>query len=290
MQSILAILEQFAVFTYPALRNLVVLGIIFSLLPRFFTPCNEAAPWWRNPGLSTDLCFALIPSAFIVYAQTALLVVGIALCYSVIGGIPVSDVLSGPHGPLGGLSFWQQIIVYLFGNDLLMYLTHRLFHSARLWRFHAVHHSATTVDWTCTNRSHPIDQICHTCMSNIIMLLLGTPPEVIVWLIPWTVGTAALVHANLNWDFGPFRYVLASPVFHRWHHTSPSRGGNRNFAGTFPLFDLIFGTYYMPENERPSDYGLDQPDYPQGFLAQLLRPFMPQRPPPNAATPSPPLG
>ena len=39
------------------------------------------------------------------------------------------------------------------------------------------------------------------------------------------VFMSAFVHANLNWTLGPFRYVLASPVFHRWHHTALERGG-----------------------------------------------------------------
>jgi sterol desaturase/sphingolipid hydroxylase (fatty acid hydroxylase superfamily) len=28
--------------------------------------------------------------------------------------------------------------------------------------------------------------------------------------------------------------VIATPVFHRWHHTTAERGGEKNFAATFP--------------------------------------------------------
>jgi sterol desaturase/sphingolipid hydroxylase (fatty acid hydroxylase superfamily) len=67
--------------------------------------------------------------------------------------------------------------------------------------------------------------------------------------------------------------VVAGPVFHRWHHTDPERGGNKNFAPTFPLFDLIFGTFHMPKGELPDRYGVDDTEFPEGVAAQLLYPF-----------------
>ena len=108
------------------------------------------------------------------------------------------------------------------------------------------------------------------------MLLLGIPPEILLWLLPFNAGSSALNHANLDWDFGRFRTVLASPVFHRWHHTSADRGGSSNFAGTFPLFDLLFGTYHMPAGQRPDSYGVDDPDFPRDFAGQMVHPFRPR--------------
>ena len=63
-------------------------------------------------------------------------------------------------------------------------------------------------------------------------------------------------------DAGPVKYVLATPVFHRWHHTWLEEGGNTNFAGTFPIWDILFGTFRMPENELPADYGVDDQPVP----------------------------
>jgi sterol desaturase/sphingolipid hydroxylase (fatty acid hydroxylase superfamily) len=68
--------------------------------------------------------------------------------------------------------------------------------------------------------------------------------------------------------------VLATPVFHRWHHTSLEEGGNTNFAGTFPLWDVLFGTFRMPEDELPRDYGVDDEQaVPTGIAGQLAHPF-----------------
>jgi sterol desaturase/sphingolipid hydroxylase (fatty acid hydroxylase superfamily) len=96
---------------------------------------------------------------------------------------------------------------------------------------------------------------------------------VFVFLGPFTVAHSAFVHANLGWSLGPFRYVIAGPVFHRWHHTSSDRGGNKNFASTLPVLDVVFGTFYMPSNERPDAYGIADRDFPPGFARQMLYPF-----------------
>jgi sterol desaturase/sphingolipid hydroxylase (fatty acid hydroxylase superfamily) len=68
--------------------------------------------------------------------------------------------------------------------------------------------------------------------------------------------------------------VLATPVFHRWHHTSMEEGGNTNFAGTFPVWDMLFGTWRMPEHTLPDNYGIDnQASFPTEIAGQLAYPF-----------------
>jgi sterol desaturase/sphingolipid hydroxylase (fatty acid hydroxylase superfamily) len=67
--------------------------------------------------------------------------------------------------------------------------------------------------------------------------------------------------------------VLASPIFHRWHHTSLEEGGNTNFAGTFPVWDILFGTFRMPKNELPKSYGIGEEAFPSAITGQLAYPF-----------------
>ena len=93
-------------------------------------------------------------------------------------------------------------------------------------------------------------------------------------LVPFTVLTSAFVHANLNWKLGPLKYLIVGPVFHRWHHTAPERGGSKNFAPTFAIFDVLFGTFHMPEHELPDNYGIDeQSSFPTEIAGQLAYPF-----------------
>jgi hypothetical protein len=82
-----------------------------------------------------------------------------------------------------------------------------------------------------------------------------------------------VVHANLNWTFGPLRFVFASPVFHRWHHTTLEEGLNKNFAPTFPFLDLVFGTFYMPPGKLPEQFGNGESDFPEDFWGQFCYPF-----------------
>src|SRR5207248_878187 len=101
-----------------------------------------------------------------------------------------------------------------------------------------------------------------------LIRLVGFSDQAFVVIGPFNLVYGALVHANLNWTFGPFRYVIASPVYHRWHHTKDPAAYNSNFAPTFPLWDLMFGTCYLPKGALPRDYGVE--GAPEHFLSQLV--------------------
>lgn len=257
---------------FSALRNMAMLAIVFTILAGLFQACNKTPPWWRKPDLLTDVLWVLLTNYMSRFASVLMVVVGITLFYG-LSGEEVGRFFAEGRGVLAHIGFWPQLVVYLLGFDLVMYVTHRAFHTAQLWHFHAVHHSSQQVEWVSSSRFHPVDLVLHAVMSDVVMLLLGIPPEVLAWFVPFSVVISALVHANLNWDFGWGRYILVSPVYHRWHHTSADRGGSSNFAATFPLFDLMFGTFYMPRGELPDQYGVDDPHFPAGFLGQLRHPF-----------------
>ncbi len=171
------------------------------------------------------------------------------------------------------MSFWAQAAIALVVADVMLYWTHRIFHVDRLWRYHAIHHSSEHLDWISAFRFHPVNTIFHTVFVDSVLLLSGIAPEVFIFLLPFQVFMSGLVHADVDWDFGPFKYVIASPVFHRWHHTDVDRGGSMNFAPTFPVIDLIFGTFYMPEGKLPDNFGVDDPHFPKSFEQQMLYPF-----------------
>ena len=168
---------------------------------------------------------------------------------------------------------FAQIIELLVAADLLGYLSHRLFHRGVLWRFHAVHHSSTELDWLAAARVHPLNEILSRLFQIVPLFLLGFRGDALAALVPLLTFYAIFVHANLRWDFGPLRYVIASPVFHRWHHTSQEEGLDKNFAGLFPWIDLAFGTFYMPRHRQPERFGLASDVMPATFVAQLTHPF-----------------
>jgi sterol desaturase/sphingolipid hydroxylase (fatty acid hydroxylase superfamily) len=168
---------------------------------------------------------------------------------------------------------WVQVVELLVAADFLGYLAHRFFHGRRLWRFHAIHHSAEDLDWLSATRVHPVNEIGNRVLQVVPLYLLGFRGEALAALVPILTFWALLVHANLRWDFGPLRYLIASPTFHRWHHTSQQEGLDRNFAGLFPWIDAIFGTLYLPRGRQPERFGIDGERVPQGLVKQLAYPF-----------------
>ncbi|MBV9077313.1 MAG: sterol desaturase family protein, partial [Methylobacteriaceae bacterium] len=197
----------------------MALALAFTAIQAVATPCNPGMPWWRKPDLVSDFLFMFALPFFAGFARVAFLAVAAVYVYSLKQPEEIERFFAGGFGPLAGLNFWAQVAVYVIGVDLILYCTHRLFHSMALWRYHAIHHAPEHLDWTSATRFHPVNVIFHGVLADCTMLSLGIAPEVLAWLAPFNVAMSAFVHANLDWTLGPFRYVIASPVFHRWHHT-----------------------------------------------------------------------
>lgn len=258
---------------------MIGLALLFTALAALKN--HAASPgkvWWRNPGLGTDITYALVHGVVGPYFnRPAVILVYALLASTVMTEAEVVDFFQHGAGPLKVLPFWGQVVVYVVVADFLYYWAHRMFHGRSLWKFHAIHHSATEVDWTTEYRFHPVNIMLQPAPVAVLMLTLGISPAVLAFLIPFDVVTGAWVHSNLNWTLGPLRYVVATPVFHRWHHTSPAEGGEKNFAPTFALWDWLFGTFYMPEGKLPQVFGVDDATFPtEGYLAQLIHPFKPK--------------
>jgi sterol desaturase/sphingolipid hydroxylase (fatty acid hydroxylase superfamily) len=271
-EEVLAVVHSIGVTVIKILPVSLALGAVFALLS-FFWACNPGRPWWRKRELVTDLCYWFLIPLVARYLRIGLLVLGAAVFFGITTAEGLVEFYDNGHGPLAQLPLWLQAAIFLVGTDVMMYWIHRAFHRPALWKYHAVHHSSTELDWISAARFHPINIFLGSVMADVVLLLAGISPNVFVILGLFTIGHSAFVHANLNWTLGPFRYVIAGPVFHRWHHTAAERGGSKNFAATFPVLDLLFGTYYMPKDALPDVYGVAEADFPAGFGAQMLYPF-----------------
>jgi sterol desaturase/sphingolipid hydroxylase (fatty acid hydroxylase superfamily) len=239
--------------------------------------CNRGAHWWRGRGLTTDALYWLIIPFISPYIRVALMLAIAVIPMRFVSEQELTDYIVNGLSPVNTLHPVVQGLLYLLASDFLLYWIHRLFHGVQLWPYHAVHHSAEDVDWTTAYRFHPINLCLGPFLVDVLMLYAGISPIVLLALAPWQTISATFVHANLNWTLGPLKYVIATPVFHRWHHTAPAEGGETNFAPTFSLWDVLFGTFYMPEGKLPQSYGVDDTQFPQGFVGQLIYPFLRKR-------------
>ena len=169
---------------------------------------------------------------------------------------------------------WLQTIEVILLADAGFYFAHRLLHAVPfLWRFHAVHHSIEQMDWLAAHRVHPLDQIAVTLASVTPVFLLGfSDTAVLVYAVIYQ-WQSLLIHANIRMDFGPLKWIFASPQFHHWHHANQPEAYDKNLAGQLVLFDILFGTLFLPRDQRhPDRYGTDDP-VPRLYHQQLLYPF-----------------
>ncbi|MFY9255817.1 MAG: sterol desaturase family protein [Fuerstiella sp.] len=167
-----------------------------------------------------------------------------------------------------------QIAGCLLTADLAQYWTHRAFHSIpRLWRFHAIHHSAESMDWLAGSRLHIVDAVATRALTYVPIYILGFSETALYAYVAIVVVQATFIHANVRWEFPGFRWLLATPHFHHWHHAAEPEAIDKNFAVHTPLWDWLFGTIYVPKR-WPREYGLcGKKDVPSNWLLQLLYPF-----------------
>lgn len=238
----------------------------------YLMPCNKNQPLLRE-GIVADLLYGLVIPLFSRFIFMIYLGIGFGLLFYNSTPDELNHYLQNGHGYLGSLPVWVQAVIVFILSDILLYCGHRWFHTSKMWKWHAIHHSSKHIDFLSSLRFHPINTWLTFTLVNAIMLILGFSIESITMMGTFNMLYSYMVHANLNWTFGPFKYVFASPVFHRWHHTTQKEGLDKNFAPTFPLLDIIFGTFYMPEGKLPERYGIDGVEIPETFIGQLVWPF-----------------
>jgi sterol desaturase/sphingolipid hydroxylase (fatty acid hydroxylase superfamily) len=80
-----------------------------------------------------------------------------------------------------------------------------------------------------------------------------------------------LHHSNADLRLGALNRVINGPELHRWHHVPGARLGH-NYGQLLSIYDTLFGTYYLPDQQQPREAGLGSP-YPRSYIGQLLEPF-----------------
>lgn len=132
------------------------------------------------------------------------------------------------------------VALVLVASDFIGYWAHRAMHRVPwLWRFHALHHDAVELSWLDAWRQHPVDFVLHGLAVGIPGALLGATLSDLASVVVLRKAFTTFLHANVKVDLGVW---LASPAFHAKHHSAAARDHDTNFAGTFPLWDLLFGT------------------------------------------------
>lgn len=245
--------------------DMMLMTMIFTPLERLFFRKRQR---FLRFGLSTDLAHYTINH----------LLMGALLYLIVIPGNWLRQYMPdfGIDSFVRSQSIWIQTFAILFLADFCQYWVHRFLHTnKRLWQFHKIHHSIQVMDWIAGSRLHILDILITRSISYIPIVCLGFSEEDFQLYLPIVAFQAIFVHTNTRFKFGPLRYLITTPLVHHWHHSSEEAALDMNFAVSFSIIDVVFGTFYCPK-EWPEVYGLHQEKISENFLMQLMYPFLNQ--------------
>ena len=201
------------------------------------------------------------------------------------------NALLSPLGPMpwyawvADLSAPTAFVASTVLSEIAYYWAHRMAHQMPFfWRFHSIHHSAPHVDWLVNTRGHPLDLSFMRGFIFVCMYVLGfgrgmseSQAMATTIFVTWMTIWAYVVHANIRLPMGWLEYVVSSPHFHHWHHVKGEPAlVDKNYAATMPWVDMLFGSFYLPKNEWPKQYGIDDELSPS-LWGQLLDPLRGRR-------------
>jgi sterol desaturase/sphingolipid hydroxylase (fatty acid hydroxylase superfamily) len=242
--------------------ELLALGLIFIPLERWFALHRQRI---FRAGWQTDLKHFFVSHAGVQLLSFATM-------------IPVQTMFAWTaqfdfQRAIAEQPLWLQFVEMLLVVDFMTYWVHRAFHQIpALWDFHAIHHSSRQMDWLAGSRMHLIDVIVTRAAAFLPVFVLGFAPAALYAYLGFVSVHAVFIHANIRWRFPVLRWLIATPEYHHWHHTSDEEGLDKNFAGFLPLWDCVFGTAHQPAH-WPKYYGTVKFQPPETYLGQLAYPF-----------------
>jgi len=147
---------------------------------------------------------------------------------------------------LAGKPFLVQVLVGFLVSDFAIFFSHWVRHKiSPLWHIHSIHHSETVMNPATIFREHPLDPVAGAVIAYVPLALLGgsiwAGTMVLVFDVVWGMYT----HSDLPMTWGPLKYALITPAYHRIHHSSEPRHWDKNFGHMLTLWDWLFGTAYF---------------------------------------------
>ena len=242
----------------PAVIGIGILFLVFLPVEKLFALRKQKV--FRR-GWLTDVTHILVNNTLSTIA-------GIALAVA----MAIPFIWLRPFGLEGELPVEASValaaVIVLLGS----YWGHRLSHTVPfLWRFHAVHHSIEDMDWLASGRLHPLDQAFTQACFLAPLLVLGYDGGVFGGVAVFFTALALFQHSNTRLRFPGVRWVINTPQWHHWHHSSHAEARDKNFG--VPVVDRIFGTAYMPRGTYATEFGIPDPVPPTNYVRQMAYPF-----------------
>ena len=135
-----------------------------------------------------------------------------------------------------------------------------------MWRLHAVHHSPQLLYWFNVGRFHPIEKAVQYAFDTLPFALLGVSHEVLAAYFVFYALNGFYQHSNCRVRLGPLNYVVSGPELHRWHHSKLVHESNNNFGNNLIVWDVVFGTRFLPKDREVGELGPSGPRVPNGLF------------------------
>ncbi|MDB1125883.1 sterol desaturase family protein [Vibrio algarum] len=193
--------------------------------------------------------------------------------------LSVNQVLIGVFG-IG--NYWQLDpfwVMFLFtfclfiAQDLFKFLVHFMMHKIPLlWRFHAVHHSATSMTPLTLYRIHPVEM----CLNAVRSLFIGAIVTglflylfknklaitqimgVNVFIFVFNMCASNLRHSPVWLGFSKLEHLFISPAQHQIHHSLDRKHFNKNFGSALAIWDKLFKCHLLSNTQQVHGFGLDK--------------------------------
>jgi sterol desaturase/sphingolipid hydroxylase (fatty acid hydroxylase superfamily) len=134
--------------------------------------------------------------------------------------------------------------------DFAFYWYHRAIHVVRFgWAAHVNHHSSQKFNVGTALRASFVETWLEPLML-VPIVLIGIDPVMAIALMSLNHLYQYWLHTQHIGKLGPLEWVMNTPSHHRVHHGTNLQYCDRNYAGTFIIWDRMFGSF-EPEVETP---------------------------------------
>lgn len=185
---------------------------------------------------------------------------------------------------LYAISIIYTLIIFII-DDFSRFYLHRLYHRIPLlWRFHAVHHSATLLTPFTLYRIHIVEMFINACRSVLVFGLIG---GVVIYLVDGKIsevqilGTSVfsllfnlagsnLRHSHVWLGWGRFERFILSPAQHQIHHSASPEHYDRNFGVMIAIWDRWFNSWMPSKEQHVERFGLGSQKVKQNLKQHFI--------------------
>ncbi|MCZ2130004.1 MAG: sterol desaturase family protein [Bacteroidia bacterium] len=151
---------------------------------------------------------------------------------------------------LQSLPYWAIWLLAFVLWDFCFYWLHRLHHKySLLWGVHSVHHEGEHFSLSLGIRNSWYSSLT-SFPFFLVMAVIGFPVDVFVAVASIHYFIQFYNHNHLIKKSGWLEYFMVTPAHHRVHHGKNDPYRDKNFSGTFIIWDKLFNTFQEElENE-----------------------------------------